>query len=87
MTADNPDDLTEDERAYLSTIDAAATLAVRCKELRKRDYFADRDALGQVINCLMTELWDQSFGQSEIRAAFSAALDDMNRYAAGQECR
>lgn len=87
MTTDNPDDLTEDERVYFSAINAAATLAERCKELRKRDYFVGRDPLGQVINCLMTELWDQSFSQSEIKAAFSTALNDMNRYAAGQERR
>jgi hypothetical protein len=38
-----------------------------------------------MINTLMTELWDRSFSQSEIRAAFEAALADMNRYAAGEE--
>jgi hypothetical protein len=87
MTADNPDDLTEDERLYFGAINAAATLAERCKKLSEKDYFVDRDPLGQIMKTLMTELWDQSFSQSEIRAAFNAALDDMNRYAAGQERR
>jgi hypothetical protein len=87
MTANNPDVLTEDERVYLGATNAAATLAEHCSKLRGGDFFADRDPLGQVINFLMTELWDRSFSQSEIRAAFNAALDDMNRYAAGQERR
>lgn len=87
MTANNSDDLTEDERVYLGATNAAATLAEHCSKLRDGDFFADRDPLGQVINFLMTELWDRSFSQSEIRAAFNAALDDMNRYAAGQERR
>jgi hypothetical protein len=39
------------------------------------------------VNCLMTEFWDQFFSQTEIRIAFTAALADMNRYAAGEERR
>lgn len=87
MAADNPDDLTEDEKIYLAATNAAATLAERCNELRNREYFADRDSLGQIMQFLMTELWDRSFSQSEIRTAFNHALADMNRYAAGQERR
>lgn len=87
MATDNPDDLTEDERSYLAATNACATLAERCNELRNREYFADRDPLGQIIEFLTTELWDRSFSQSEIRAAFNRALADMNRYAAGQERR
>ncbi len=87
MTADNPDHLTEDERVYLEATNAAATLAECCNKLRARVSFVDRDPLGPVINFLVTELWDRSFSRSEIRAAFNAALDDMNRYAAGQERR
>jgi len=44
-------------------------------------------ALEWTMNCLMTELWDQFFSQTEIRNAFNEALDDMNRYAAGEERR
>ena len=87
MTADNPNDLSDDEIVYFAALDAAATLADRCKQLRGRDFAAGRDPLGPVIKSLMTELWDRSFSQSEIRAAFIAAVDDMNRYAAGQERR
>jgi hypothetical protein len=35
---------------------------------------------------LMTELWDRNFSQTEIRAARSA-IEDMPRYAAGEERR
>jgi hypothetical protein len=64
---------------------ADAALADRRKQLRGRDFAAGRDPLGHVINYLMTELWDRSFSQSEIRAAFVAAVEDMNRYTAGQD--
>lgn len=87
MTNDKSDDLTEVDKEFLSLIDAASTLAHRCNELRGKEFWVGRDPLGQGINTLMTELWDRSFSQSEIRAAFTAALEDMNRYAAGQERR
>jgi hypothetical protein len=35
----------------------------------------------------MTELWDNGFGQAEIRTVFEEAIRDMPRYAAGQERR
>jgi hypothetical protein len=40
-----------------------------------------------IINTLMTELWDRNFSQQEIRTAFQAALDDMPRYTAGVDRR
>jgi len=43
--------------------------------------------LKHIINTLMTELWDRNFSQSEIRAALEAAINDMPRYAAGEERR
>lgn len=43
--------------------------------------------LPQAINCLMTELWDKGFSQTEIREAFTAAITDMARYATGEERR
>ena len=44
-------------------------------------------ALDMIVKGFMTELWDQFFSQTEIRNAFTAALADMNRYAAGEERR
>ena len=41
----------------------------------------------QAITCLMTELWDKGFSQTEIREAFTGAVTDMPRYAAGEERR
>jgi hypothetical protein len=87
MTTDKSDDLTDADKEFISVINAAATLAERCNELRDKEFWVGRDPLGQAIRILMTELWDRSFSQSEIRAAFTAALDAMNRYAAGQERR
>jgi len=43
--------------------------------------------LAGIINTLMTELWDRNFSQSEIRTAFEQAINDMPRYAAGEERR
>jgi hypothetical protein len=84
---EDPTGLTDDEIAHLAAINAAEALADCCLQLRGRDFAAGRDPLGHVINTLMTALWDRSFSQSEIRAGFAAALNDMNRYAAGQERR
>jgi hypothetical protein len=84
---DVPNDLTEDEIVYFAALDAAEALAECCLQLRGRDFAAGRDPLGHMINALMTALWDRSFSQSEIRAGFTSAVDDMNRYAAGQERR
>lgn len=63
---------------------AAALFADACAKLRDGP---QRLPLDQVINGLMTELWDHSFSQTEIWTAFLGALDDMNLYAAGEEQR
>jgi hypothetical protein len=55
--------------------------------LRQMNVSVSEDALDRVVNWLMTEFWDQSFSQTEIRKAFTAALADPNRYAAGEERR
>lgn len=64
----------------------AWSFAKKCVELARSNPY-QRVALGGIINDLMTELWDNGFSQSEIRAAFEAALSDMPRYAAGEERR
>lgn len=68
------------------SIEAAAEFAQKCLELRRSNPCAEI-ALDRVINDLMTELWDLGFSQSEIRSAFTNALEDMPRYAAGHERR
>jgi Flp pilus assembly protein TadG len=87
MPHEQPDDLTDEERLPFGAYDTAADLAVQCRRLREIDVSARATALETVINCLMTELWDQGFSQTEIREAFMAAVNDMNRYAAGTERR
>jgi hypothetical protein len=87
MTTEAQDDLTDEERALFGAHDLAAALALRCHQLREMNVSVSEAALGNVVNTLMTEFWDQGFSQSEIRLAFLEALADMNRYAAGQERR
>ena len=72
--ADHQDDLTEEERTLFGGYDLAAQMAVACARLRTFDTPAGRDPLGYIVNALMTEFWDQGFSQSDIRAAFDAAL-------------
>jgi hypothetical protein len=81
------DELTDEERRLFGAYDAAAQLAECCGKLRVSDVPRSKEPLILVMNYLMTELWDWCFTQTEIRTAFMAALDDMNRYAAGEEQR
>jgi hypothetical protein len=81
------DDVTDEDRALNRAYVGAAQLADACGELRTFDSSVGRDPTGHLMNYLMTELWDNGFSQSEIRASFRGALDDMNRYAAGEERR
>jgi hypothetical protein len=68
-------------------IAAAAAFADRCRELcASNPYGAQIPApLEIMINDLMTELWDRGFSQTEIRTAFASAIEDLPRYAAGEE--
>ena len=56
-------------------------------ELHQGNPWPDLPMLLQAITCLMTELWDKGFSQTEIREAFTGAVTDMPRYAAGEERR
>src|SRR5215470_14979021 len=67
--------------------DAAYQFALRCAVLVTQNPHRVAAPLEHIINTLMTELWDRNFSQSEIRAAFAAAIEDMPRYAAGEERR
>jgi len=87
MKNETPDDLTDEERALFGCYGIARDLAARCRQLREMGVPTSDDALKMVVNTLMTEFWDQFFSQTEIRQAFTAALNDMNRYAGGEERR
>jgi hypothetical protein len=65
---------------------AALAFARACREF-KEGHPDNPDLLEQMINYLMTELWDNCFSQSDIGTAFERAILDMPRYAAGQEKR
>ena len=68
--------------------EASRTFGKRCAELTKSNpYGGQVDPLREMINSLMTELWDNGFSQTEIRRAFDEAIHDMPRYAAGKEKR
>jgi hypothetical protein len=87
MPTESSGDYTEEERVLFGAYNVAADLAAGCRRLREMDVSVSATALEIVVNALMTEFWDQGFSQTEIRGAFVAALDDMNRYAAGSERR
>lgn len=67
-------------------IEEANIFAEKCAELRKSNPY-DFVALDNIINDLMTELWDHGFSQTEIKHAFEMALIDLPRYADGEERR
>lgn len=66
---------------------AAYKFALRCAALVTQNPHNVAAPLTDIINTLMTELWDRNFSQGEIRAAFEEAIKDMPRYAAGEERR
>jgi hypothetical protein len=68
-------------------LNAATTFADECAELHRSNPYDAIVPLDNVINSLMTELWDRGFSQTEIRIAFESAIADMPRYAAGEERR
>lgn len=80
-------DLTDEEQAWSGGHDAVHSFAETCASLRDRDPYPNLVPLDHMINFFMTELWDRGFSQTEIRSAFTSALADMNRYAAGEESR
>src|SRR4051812_41167306 len=67
--------------------DAAYAFALRCAELSAENPHGSAAPLNEIICDLMTELWDRNFSQTDIRAAFEAALRAMPLYGAGLEGR
>lgn len=72
-------------------IQAAYEFGLRCRELRDSDPYRDTDrwepVLIQIMTDLATELWDQTFSQTEIATAFKKAIERLSPYAAGEERR
>jgi hypothetical protein len=65
----------------------ARELGEQCAKLRSIRPEPHERELQHVMVSLMTELWDRDYSQTEIRAAYLAALEHMPRYAAGSESR
>ena len=61
--------------------DAGYEFCLRCANLVARNPYNMDRPLDYIVNAFMTELWDQNFSQSEIRAAFEGAIKSMPRYA------
>jgi len=85
--SDAPDEPSEEQKLLWRADHLVVDLANACSQLRAFDTPEGRDPAGFMLNTLMTELWDRGFSQTEIRKAFTDAVEDMNRYAAGQERR
>jgi len=67
--------------------EASYRMSVELRALHDTNPWPDQPVLAQAINTLATELWDRSFGLTEIGAAFEAAAADLPRYAVGKENR
>jgi len=68
-------------------LDAVHQLAATLNDMEQSNPWPSQPLLPQVMNYLMTELWDSGFSQTQIRQAFDEAVADMPRYAAGDEVR
>lgn len=68
-------------------IEAANGFALACRDLCDKNPGQLPQPLSEILNDVMTELWDQGFSQTEIRNAFMDAVGDLDRYAAGEERR
>lgn len=59
----------------------ASKLAKSCLEVEEHTPVTEESSLGQAMNFLMTELWDNGFSTEEIQSAFRSASGDVVRYA------
>ncbi|MBC6983552.1 hypothetical protein [Caulobacter sp. 17J80-11] len=85
MCGSGESELDEGDRLWDCAYVAACDFGDQCAKFARDNPYPDRVALDEIINTLMTELWDRGFSQAEIRTAFEKAVGDMNRYAAGEE--
>jgi hypothetical protein len=85
---DMPNDPDDPSDAWQSRYDAAVReFGVALKDLRATNPWPDQPLLPKAMIYLATELWDRCFSQSDIRQALEAAIDELPRYAAGEEIR
>lgn len=75
------DELSPEESRRQAASGAARDFARTCRTVEEHAPADAGTALDELINELMTELWDNGFSTSEIRVAFEAAAQDVGRYA------
>ena len=80
------DELDEETAWNLKALNASYVFALACLEQRKNNP-SQKDVLTYILNDLVTELWDMGFSQSEVKVAFSDAVVNLRRYAAGEDRR
>ena len=79
--------MTDEEDAWrLRGLNLAHEYSLRCKELRETNPY-DFPAISNIARDLLTELWDQGFSVSEIKAGFGLAISELPQYAAGEDRR
>jgi hypothetical protein len=61
--------LDEDEKVYFAVQAAACDFGEACAKFGDDNRYPDVVPLNNIIHTLMTELWDRSFSQTEIRLA------------------
>lgn len=78
----------DEETAWITrAIDSAQDFALTCRTLCDENPSKLANPLTHLMNDTVTELWDHGFSQSEILHAFLGAIEDLERYAAGEEKR
>lgn len=80
-------ELTHEERLLFGNRALAWQIGKQCRQLRESGFLTSHTALDDAASSLSTEFWDQGFSQTEIKQVFKRAIDDLNRYAAGEERR
>ena len=79
-------ELTHEERLLFGNRTLAWQIGKQCRQLNDLR-FSTNTALEDAVMSLATEFWDQGFSQTEITQGLKRAMDDLNRYAAGEERR
>lgn len=59
--------------------------AKSCREVEEHTPVTEESSLGQAMNLLMTELWDNGFSTEEIQSALRSASVDVVRYAGPEQ--
>jgi len=67
--------------------DVVHALGGELKDLHKSNPWPEQPVLDEAMTALATELWDQGFSETDIRAAFETAVRLLPAYTAGEDTR